>query len=49
MPTCTLPGQQGSASLGDDEEDAVDNGAVIGEMIESELAGAGLSHGVTHD
>ena len=52
MPTCTLPGQQGSASLGDDEEDeedAVDNGAVIGEMIENELASAGLSHGVTHD
>ena len=39
MPTCTLPGQQGSASLGedDDEEEAVDTGAVIGEMIESEL------------
>ena len=50
LPTCTLPGQQGSASLADeDSSDSIDNAAVIATLIEETLAEFNLFEGVTFD
>lgn len=50
IPTCTLPGQQGSASLADEgNSDSIDNAAVISTLIEETLAEFDFTEGVTID
>lgn len=50
IPTCTLPGQQGSASLADEgNSDSIDNAAVISTLIEETLAEFDFTEGVTFD
>ena len=49
LPTCTLPGQQGSASLADEGSDSIDNAAVISTLIEETLAEFNLTEGVTFE
>ena len=51
IPTCTLPGQQGSASVVEEgNSDSIDNAAVISTLIEETLvAEFDMSEGVTYD
>ena len=49
MPTCTLPGQQGSASLHSDSPTLLENTETLTAMMEDVLKDYDMTEGVTYE
>ena len=49
MPTCTLPGQQGSASIVDDSPTLIENAEIVADLISETLKDYDMTEGVTYE